>query len=68
MNDLARFKAMISKYHGNSDGSTNYRIVKTKKYTIIYLHTDDTYCNVEMWFDQNGTFRGFIDPEIYEED
>lgn len=63
MNDLARFKAMIKNFHGNPDSTTNYHIAKVGKYTVIYLHTDDEYCSAEMWFDKDGNFRGFFDPQ-----
>jgi len=65
MNNLSYIKAMISQYRKNSDGIDNYKIKKVGKYTVISIVTDDWYCPAaEMWFDKEGKFCGFNDPEI----
>ena len=64
MNDLARIRAMFSKYPRSDEYNTYYKIVKIGKFTVIYLMTDDSYCNAELWFDKNGNFRGFYDPDF----
>lgn len=65
MDNLSYIKAMIVKYHRDSEGTENYKIKKVGKYTVIYLVTDDWYCPAaEMWFDKTGKFCGFYDPEI----
>ena len=57
MNDLARIKAMFSKYPRFDKYNTYYKIVKIGKFTVIYLMTDDSYCSAELWFDKDGNFK-----------
>ena len=66
MNDLARMRAMFSKFPRSDDYNTYYKIVKCGDYSIIYLNIDDNYCSAELWFDKNGNFAGFYDPDFRE--